>query len=66
LAGWIANPIVPDFDGQASIDTLSERLKVPLLAQMPAYQDIPLLAEAITHNDVLCRRFIAYRDNRKE
>jgi dethiobiotin synthetase len=58
LAGWIANPIDPDFDGQGSIDTLSERLKVPLLAQMPclAYQDIPLLAEAITHNEVLCRR----------
>ncbi len=49
LGGWIANPIDSDFDGQASIDTLSERLEVPLLAQMPFLdsQDIPQLAQAI-------------------
>ncbi|OAD19236.1 Dethiobiotin synthase [Candidatus Thiomargarita nelsonii] len=49
LAGWIANPIDSDFDGQASIDSLSERLEVPLLAQMPylGSQDIPQLAQAI-------------------
>jgi len=49
LAGWIANPIDPDFDEQASIDTLQERLKVPLLAQMPylAYLDILRLVKRI-------------------
>ena len=49
LAGWIANPINPDFDAQGSIDTLTERLEVPLLAKMPclAYQDIPQLAKAM-------------------
>ncbi len=35
LVGWIANSISPDFDAQGSIDTLSERLEVPLLAQIP-------------------------------
>jgi dethiobiotin synthetase len=35
LAGWVANPIDPDFDAQASIETIKERLQAPLLAQMP-------------------------------
>lgn len=50
LAGWIANPIVPDFDGQASIDTLRERLKTPLLAKMPylVSQNIRQLTEAMS------------------
>jgi len=49
LAGWVANPIDPDFDAQASIETLKERLEVPLLAQLP-YLDalnIGKLAQAL-------------------
>jgi len=49
LAGWIANPIDPNFDAQGSIDTLTEYLTVPLLAQMPylAFQEVEQLAQAI-------------------
>jgi len=49
LAGWIANPIDPDFDAQASIETLKERLEVPLLAEMPYLEalNIGKLAQAI-------------------
>jgi len=35
LVGWIANPLTPNYDIQSTIDTLSTRLTVPLLAQMP-------------------------------
>lgn len=35
LAGWIANSIDPQFDTLGSIATLKQRLRVPLLAQMP-------------------------------
>ncbi len=49
LAGWIANPIDPDFDTQASIETLKERLEVPLLAEMPYLETLNIgkLAQAI-------------------
>jgi dethiobiotin synthetase len=49
LVGWIANSVAPNFEGQSSIETLLERLEVPLLAQMPylAVQNIPQLAQAI-------------------
>ncbi len=54
LAGWIANPIDPDFDGQTSIETLSERLEVPLLAKMPylASYDILPLVEALSESEL--------------
>lgn len=35
LVGWIANAMNPDFETQGSIETLKERLEVPLLAQIP-------------------------------
>jgi dethiobiotin synthetase len=35
LAGWIANSIDPQFDSLGSIATLKQRLRVPLLAQLP-------------------------------
>lgn len=49
LAGWIANPIDPNFDAQSSIDTLQDFLNIPLLAKMPylSYLDISQLAKAI-------------------
>ncbi|MDM8561649.1 dethiobiotin synthase [Candidatus Parabeggiatoa sp. HSG14] len=49
LAGWIANPVDPDFDGQSSIETLLEYLEVPLLAQMPylTLKNIPQLSKAM-------------------
>jgi dethiobiotin synthetase len=31
LAGWIANPIDPEFDAQESVELLSEKLAVPLI-----------------------------------
>ena len=49
LIGWIANQIDASFVGQQAIDTISEYLSVPLLAQMP-YLDtlnIPILANKI-------------------
>ncbi len=49
LAGWVANPIDPDFDAQASIETLKERLEVPLLAQLPYLETLNIgkLAQAL-------------------
>lgn len=35
LVGWIANPVTPHYNIQSTIDTLTSRLAVPLLAQMP-------------------------------
>jgi dethiobiotin synthetase len=35
LAGWIANPLQAEFEVQGCIETLQERLAIPLLAQMP-------------------------------
>ena len=54
LAGWIANPLEPKFDGKASIETISKRLKAPLLATMPclAFQDISLLTERLSESGV--------------
>ncbi|MCP4698279.1 MAG: dethiobiotin synthase [Gammaproteobacteria bacterium] len=50
LRGWIANEIDAEFDPQASIDTLSSRLKAPLLGHFPyqEQQDIMSLAQALT------------------
>jgi len=52
LAGWIANPLEPKFDGKASIETISERLEAPLLATMPclAYQETSLLTERLSES----------------
>ncbi|MCK5877997.1 MAG: dethiobiotin synthase [Candidatus Marithrix sp.] len=49
LLGWIANPVDEKFDGKQSIDTISEYLSVPILAQMPYLKnlDISLLASKI-------------------
>ena len=48
LVGWIANTLDPEFDAQSSIDTLSSRLGVPLLANMPYLDklDVPQLAKS--------------------
>jgi dethiobiotin synthetase len=35
LIGWVANPIALHFQAHSSIDSLSELLEVPLLAQLP-------------------------------
>ncbi len=47
LIGWIANQIDANFVGQQSIDTISEYLSAPLLAQTPYLTnlDIALLAD---------------------
>ncbi len=52
LAGWIANPLEPKFDGKASIETISERLEAPLLATMPclAFQETSLLTERLSES----------------
>jgi len=49
LVGWIANIIDPDFSAQSSIDTLKNRIKAPLLGQLPFLkeQNIPQLAQGI-------------------
>ncbi|MDM8564498.1 dethiobiotin synthase [Candidatus Halobeggiatoa sp. HSG11] len=51
LVGWIANFIDKNFIDQQSIDTISDYLSVPLLAQMPYLEvlDIPLLASKINN-----------------
>ncbi len=35
LVGWIANPIDPEFNADASIATLEKRISAPLLGRMP-------------------------------
>ncbi|MFK5970717.1 MAG: dethiobiotin synthase [Candidatus Marithrix sp.] len=49
LIGWIANQMDANFVGQQAIDTISEYLSAPLLAQMPYLNnlDIPTLANKI-------------------
>ncbi len=49
LIGWIANQIDIDFVGQQAIDTISEYLSAPLLAQMPYLNNlnVPTLANEI-------------------
>jgi dethiobiotin synthetase len=49
LIGWFANPVSPHFYAPDAIETLSERLDVPLLARFPclANQDISKFAESI-------------------
>ena len=49
LAGWMANLITPDFNAQGSIEIISERLDIPLLAKMPCLTrlDVPQLASHI-------------------
>ncbi|MDY6993598.1 MAG: dethiobiotin synthase [Pseudomonadota bacterium] len=49
LIGWIANTLTAEFETQAVIQTLRERLPAPFLAEMPylPYQDIAQLAQAL-------------------
>ncbi len=49
LVGWIANLVTPDFNAQGSIEIISERLDIPLLAKMPCLTrlDVPQLATHI-------------------
>jgi len=49
LIGWIANTLTSEFETQSVIQTLSERLPAPFLAEMPylPHQDIAQLAQAL-------------------